>query len=143
MRTDGSRRPTKHHSRPSEWRRAVTRLPEEAPAAGQARHFAASALRAWEVPPDTREDIVLATSELVTNAVEHGHGEVAVVLRQHDDRVVLRVWDEDLHVPVPRPAEQDSVRGNGLVIVDAVSESWGYETGANGKWVWAEFALPR
>ncbi|WP_435062010.1 ATP-binding protein [Amycolatopsis thermoflava] len=142
MRTDGSRRPTKHHSRPSEWRRAVTRLPEEAPAAGQAREFATSALQAWEVPPDTREDIVLAASELVTNAVEHGQGEVTVVLRQNGDRLLLRVWDDDVHVPVPRPAEQDSVRGNGLVIVEAVSESWGYETGSDGKWVWAEFAIP-
>ncbi|AIJ25694.1 ATP-binding protein [Amycolatopsis methanolica] len=143
MRTDGSRRPTKHHSKPSVWRRAVTRLPEEAPAVGQAREFATSALQAWEVPADTREDIVLAASELVTNAVEHGQGEVTVVLRQNGDRLLLRVWDDDVHVPVPRPAEQDSVRGNGLVIVEAVSESWGYETGSDGKWVWAEFAIPR
>jgi anti-sigma regulatory factor (Ser/Thr protein kinase) len=142
VRTDGAQRPTQHHTEPSPWRRAVTRLPEEAPSAGQAREFATSALQAWEIPDDTRDDVVLAASELVTNAVEHGCGEVTVVLRQSEDRLTLRVWDEDAQVPVPRPAEQDPVRGNGLVIVEALSDAWGYETGADGKWVWAEFAVP-
>ncbi|NIH87472.1 ATP-binding protein [Amycolatopsis granulosa] len=141
MRTDGSRRPTTQHSTTPELRRAVTRLPEEATAAGRAREFTTSALQAWEVPPDLRDDIVLAASELVTNAVEHGHGEVTVVLRQNGDRLLLRVWDEDVHVPAPRPVQRSAVRGNGLVIVDAVSESWGYEAAADGKWVWAEFAV--
>ncbi|MDQ0379458.1 ATP-binding protein [Amycolatopsis thermophila] len=141
VRTDGSGRPTKQRSTSSAWRRAVTRLPEEAPAAGQAREFTSSALRAWQVPDDTREDVVLAASELVTNAVEHGHGEVTVVLRQCEDRLTLRVWDDDVQVPVPRARDRDPMRGNGLVIVEAVSDAWGYETGSDGKWVWAEFAV--
>lgn len=123
------------------WRRAVTRLPEELPAAGRVREFAASALCTWNVSAQTREDVVLVASELVTNAVEHGHGEVTVVLRQGEDgRLVLRVWDDDAHIPVQRGPADDSVRGNGLVIVDAVSRAWGYETAGDGKWVWAEFA---
>lgn len=142
MRTNRSRRSTGYADSPSSCRRAVTRLPEEAAAPGRARTFTTSALEAWEVPPDSREDIVLAASELVTNAVEHGHGDVTVVLRRSDDHVLLRVWDDDVRVPAPRPAGHDPVRGNGLVIVDAVSEAWGYETSRDGKWVWAEFAVP-
>ncbi|WP_139190508.1 ATP-binding protein [Actinokineospora iranica] len=122
-------------------RELSTRLPRSTRAAGQAREFAGSALRSWGVPEDLVCDVVLATSELVTNAVEHGAGRITVALSVSADRVLLRVRDETSDAPVRRPSHLLSERSRGLTIVAALSRAWGHQPDPEGKWVWAEFAL--
>ncbi|WP_435155175.1 ATP-binding protein [Amycolatopsis sacchari] len=122
-------------------RRLGTHLPPVARAPGEARAFVADALRSWHVPEDKAGDIVLAASELVTNAFEHGSGGIALRMRFTGDCLLLEVRDSDpgdpvLHRPGPR-----SVRGRGLALIQALSTAWGHRRGGDGKWVWAEFQL--
>ncbi|OLR94696.1 hypothetical protein BJP25_10275 [Actinokineospora bangkokensis] len=129
-------------------RRLATRLPAAESSVAEARDFVAAALASWSVARGPAGDIVLAVSELVTNAVEHGCGEVDVQVTQVGDRVRLRVGDRSAGVPVRRSPSLLSERSRGLVIVEALSTGWGYEGldggpgTEGGKWVWAEFAVP-
>ncbi|HEX3788973.1 MAG TPA: ATP-binding protein [Pseudonocardiaceae bacterium] len=120
----------------------MAQLPADTRSARQAREFVTSALDSWSVPEELVQDIVLAASELVSNAVEHGCGEVAMELGLGNDRITLRVRDESLDAPQRQPSDVRSVRGRGLAIVEALSVDWGYLPAEDGKWVWAEFALP-
>jgi anti-sigma regulatory factor (Ser/Thr protein kinase) len=127
---------------PIENGKASTRSARFAPASrapGQARAFVSEILRSWGVSGALAGDIVLAASELVTNAVEHGRGEVAVELRRHGKRIRLRVGDGAAETPVLRRPEPQARRGRGIALIEAVSMAWGTQPRAGGKWVWAEF----
>ena len=47
----------------------------------EARHFVRARLRAWRVPAVSHDDIILLTSELITNAIIHGRPPVQLRLR--------------------------------------------------------------
>ena len=123
-------------------RRLDTRLSPVPRSAADARTFVTRALRSWALPEQLITDIVLAASELVTNAVEHGRGEVAVELWFDGACLRLRVGDEGGARPVLRPRDPTSPRGRGLAIIDAIASAWGHQAAGGGKWVWAEFPLP-
>ncbi|WAL68992.1 ATP-binding protein [Amycolatopsis cynarae] len=110
-------------------------------AARDARAFVSDALRGWRVPAAAAGDILLAASELVTNAVEHGRGEVSVELEREGSRIRLRVGDHATERPVLRKPDARSPRGRGMALIDALSAAWGHYPRAVGKWVWAEFRL--
>ncbi|SER97546.1 Anti-sigma regulatory factor (Ser/Thr protein kinase) [Actinokineospora terrae] len=120
-------------------RQLATRLPPASTSAGEARDFVSAALRSWSVAEDLVSDVVLATSELVTNAIEHSAGEIRVELSLTGGRVLLRVGDDADTLPVRKAPDLLSERSRGLTIVIALSESWGHEPDGTGKWVWAEF----
>jgi len=69
---------------------AELRLSERNSSAALARQFTRSTLAGWQAGtrPDNIEDIVLVVSELVTNALLHGHG--TPVVRLLDGQVSLR-----------------------------------------------------
>jgi anti-sigma regulatory factor (Ser/Thr protein kinase) len=119
----------------------ATSLPRAAEAAGLARAFTAKTLAAWGMTADVTDDILLACSELVTNAVEHGAGMVSLVLRHDGPLVELRVGDEGGGVPEAHPFGPRSVRSRGLAIVQALSAEWGWSPGEDGKSVWARFQV--
>ena len=85
---------------------------------------------------------VLATSELVTNAVVHAG--TAVDLRVEIDGPRLRVQVNDygggcpVHVRVPFDAD----RGHGLMVVSRVATKWGVDLESDRKWVWFELPCP-
>ena len=59
-------------------------------------------------------------------------------------RVVILVWDASPLPPVPVSTQRDTENGRGLLLVDTLSERWGYLPAANGgKFVWAIVALTR
>lgn len=119
------------------------RLAPTTHAAAKARSFVRYTLGSWTLPDNLVADVVLAASELVTNAVEHGTGAIVVELRLDGDRMRLRVADEDASPPVLRPMDARSARGRGLALVHATASAWGHDLTAAGKWVWAEFELSR
>jgi anti-sigma regulatory factor (Ser/Thr protein kinase) len=89
--------------------------------------------------PELRENTKLVVSELVTNAVRHGRGRVALSLALVDGaRPIGEVADEGEPFEAPRtgPGEGD-IGGWGLCIVAALAERWGVSGGAR---VW--FAMP-
>ena len=95
-----------------------------------------------DVPSSFMSDALLATSELVSNALEHGHGALEVLARFSLERGLLRVEVSDSSCDGPRPREQlpSSLGGRGLHVVAAVSSDWGWMPNDHGKTVWFELA---
>ena len=59
-----------------------------------------------------------------------------------DGRFALRVYDTGRMLPELRAPSPAEARSRGLVLVQALSEDWGFERCPGGKFVWAVFRLP-
>jgi anti-sigma regulatory factor (Ser/Thr protein kinase) len=86
-------------------------------------------------------DIELVTSELVTNAVEHGGGPQRMEVVPGRTELTVRVYDRGPSRPVRRIAASGSTHSRGLPLVDALSGSWGCTEVDGVKFVWATFPL--
>jgi anti-sigma regulatory factor (Ser/Thr protein kinase) len=69
----------------------------------------------------------LLTSELITNALRHGTGEITIRVTRSAHEVRIAVADGSKHDPLARTAGHDDEGGRGLAIVDALASSWGVE----------------
>ncbi len=107
------------------------------PAVARARSFVAEQLRAWRVPDETVDELVLITSELVTNAFLHGRPPVDLRLRRSGTEVVLEVQDRAALRPRRRLADDDDEHGRGMLIVSTLADAWGTRSIGTGKSVWA------
>ncbi|MER6101667.1 SpoIIE family protein phosphatase [Streptomyces sp. NPDC001832] len=116
------------------------RLPREPRSVGRARELARGQLLAWDLEElvDTTE---LLVSELVTNALRYGEGEIRLRLLR-DRTLVCEVWDAGLVQPRRRRARDTDEGGRGLQLVGMLSEAWGARRTPRGKTVWFELALP-
>ena len=103
----------------------------------QARALVCELLSAHEVD-DHVNDVVLVTSELVTNAVVHGRPPFLLAATTGPDRTRVEVRDHSPVAPAARAAEDDEEHGRGLLIVADVTSRWGVASIADGKVVWAE-----
>ncbi|MGW5050076.1 ATP-binding protein [Actinokineospora sp. NPDC004072] len=126
-------------------RTALIRLRRRPESAASARYFTAAVLDSWRVVDDLVQDVLLAVSELVTNAVEHGVGEVVLELVNLSGRCLrVQVSDQGLGAnPALVPLSPSTPRSRGLAIVAAVSTRWGHRGNDSGLCVWAEFPLVR
>ena len=114
---------------------ASVRLPPESASAGVARRLVKTVLGEI-VRPAALDDVVLLTSELVTNAVVHAGTPVDVLVRDLHGRVQIEVFDAGPQVPVVVDEVLACNSGRGLRIVAALSEAWGAHPGRGGKTVW-------
>ncbi|MFF4487864.1 SpoIIE family protein phosphatase [Streptomyces sp. NPDC001544] len=118
---------------------AVWRLPD---AVMHARRFTARTLRRWEVG-EIADAVLLVVSELVTNALVHTQGPVHVDLMLRGDRVRVCVSDSSPRAPAkPVIVDWESTGGRGLMLVEAMSDSFGSMPVASGKQVWSEIVVP-
>ncbi len=115
-------------------------LKSAATEAGAARAFIRSLATPWQLPAPVLDDLELAASELVTNAVIHACGEVHVAVHRLPDGVRLEVEDAGETTPVLRVADHEQTSGRGLAIVAALARAWGVQEEPGGKRVWALFA---
>ncbi|WP_067796024.1 ATP-binding protein [Actinomadura formosensis] len=141
--------PAPHTGTPRTARRV---LPAEITAPRSAREFTQATLDEWGFTGDAG-DVVVAVSELVTNALRHGlEGlpqplplcPIQLVLVGHPRRLVVSVTDPSRRTPEPLPSDPDrfAESGRGLVVVGAVSDAWGWaRLATGGKAVWAAFDL--
>ncbi|MGY0018425.1 SpoIIE family protein phosphatase [Streptomyces sp. cg35] len=115
-------------------------LPREPKSVGRAREFTRAQLTAWELEPlvDTTE---LLVSELVTNALRYGEGDIRLRLLL-DRTLVCEVWDAGLVQPRRRRARDTDEGGRGLQLVGLLSAAWGSRRTPRGKTVWFELPLP-
>ncbi|MEU5886359.1 SpoIIE family protein phosphatase [Streptomyces sp. NPDC047461] len=115
-------------------------LPREPRSVGRAREYARTRLLAWDLEPlvDTTE---LLVSELVTNALRYGEGEIRLRLLL-DRTLVCEVWDSGLVQPRRRRARDTDEGGRGLQLVGLLSAAWGSRRTPRGKTVWFELPLP-
>jgi signal transduction histidine kinase/serine phosphatase RsbU (regulator of sigma subunit)/anti-sigma regulatory factor (Ser/Thr protein kinase) len=117
----------------------LMRLPlsENLSAVAAARRAVAAQLRVWELPGRVVADLVLVTSELVTNSLRHARGPYELRLRRTPHEVVVEVGDSTAQRPRRRRVDGDAESGRGLTIVEAVADRWGSRSTAEGKVVWA------
>lgn len=110
----------------------------------RSRHFVADALDQAGVT--ATDAVLLVASELITNAVRHGSGDVELRVLVDPDCVRLEVLD-DGHASVVAPPENpapSALGGRGLLLVEGVSDRWGSEFDAEGRTlVWAELSVAR
>ena len=109
----------------------------------QARRFVSECL-GDAADAEASEVAVLLTSELVSNAIQHGgpHSPSASVRLSVQDLVGRRrveVEDAGQDLPVLGDGDPTAVGGRGLLLVERLADRWGYErlNGAN-KVVWFE-----
>jgi anti-sigma regulatory factor (Ser/Thr protein kinase) len=111
----------------------------------EARVFAAKAL--GDLHP-ALDNVVLLTSELVTNAITHSGsrrrgGAVHVVIAESEGGVRVEVSDQgsELSAPVVR-SEVFASDGHGLFLVQSLADQWGYVRDDNSTTVWFWVAAP-
>ncbi|MEU5257291.1 ATP-binding protein [Amycolatopsis sp. NPDC021455] len=117
-------------------------LPADVTAPALARHEVRAAMLKFGVRENRLDDVLLATSELVTNAFEHGERPQRLELEYDGGRLTLRVHDTGRMLPELRAPSPAEARSRGLVLVQALSLDWGFERCPGGKYVWAVFQLP-
>ncbi|MFD8595340.1 ATP-binding protein [Kitasatospora sp. NPDC059646] len=120
-------------------------------AVARSREFTRLALLAWGWLPardaDGRaaaEDVLLMTSELVTNACQHATGPYALELTRCGPLLRVAVRDRDDRRPVLRaPHAPAQPGGHGLRVVDRLAAAWGCDPAPDGgKRVWLEALRP-
>ncbi len=113
-------------------------LPPTAGAPSEARRELKTPCRT--LPAQVREDTLLLTTELVTNAVRYGSDEVTVRVWPGPDRVRVEVSDAAPGQPRTGEPGFEEESGRGLQIVDSLASRWGTMAGpaSPGKTVWFE-----
>jgi anti-sigma regulatory factor (Ser/Thr protein kinase) len=122
-------------------------LPDTVPTA---RARTRAVLREWEATPSgLAQDILLAVTELITNAVVASRGlpqatPVRLWVCCDRARLLVQAGDESPAPPVRIPPSDDALSGRGLMVVEGLCSSWGWfpATGHGlAKIVWADFRL--
>ncbi len=80
----------------------------------------------------------LLTSELFTNALDHGEGVITLEVTRTPGELRVDVADHSASRPLMRTVSMNDVRGRGLMILEALAQSWGVESmpDGHGKTVW-------
>ncbi len=117
----------------------VTPLEPDTAAIRRARKTVSDQLWAWGLSSIV-DDAELITSELVTNAIEHGGGVVELRLAALPHKVRISVIDASPATPKVTTDRGLQVGGRGLAMVEKLATDWGHEAGPDGKEVWAELA---
>ena len=106
------------------------------------RALVRAVLEAWNCT-DPDETGALVSSEIVTNAVRHGTGVLAVHLDLSlvEGTARFAVEDPNPSLPVAREEDLSALDGRGLFLVEALANRWGSVATDRGKVVWCEFPV--
>ncbi|GAA4837995.1 ATP-binding protein [Kitasatospora terrestris] len=97
----------------------------------------------WDrTAPDVADAVVLAVSELLTNAHVHARSDAELVLVWDGRCLLLSVHDHSPLLPRPRPSGPEETGGRGLALVQAVADHWHTYPAPDGKTVTACFHPP-
>ncbi|WP_371792285.1 ATP-binding protein [Streptomyces sp. NBC_01471] len=91
-------------------------------------------MRHWAVPEVLAENVVLCVSELVTNAIQHGHGDIGLRVRYTADELRVDVTDGNHAPALLRAAGDDDVSGRGLLLVAMLAMDWGVDNDGTTTW---------
>jgi serine/threonine-protein kinase RsbW len=84
------------------------------------------------------DTVALLVSEIATNALVHGDGQVRVALHTDGSVVRVEISDESVKQPTLQRSAPLAEGGRGLALVEALSTSWGTDLHETGKTVWFE-----
>jgi anti-sigma regulatory factor (Ser/Thr protein kinase) len=142
MTTMAPPRPAERHGSRVRCRgRCRVRLATGPAAAAEARRRVRDAIASWRVPVD--EDVaLLLTSELVTNAVRHEAGQaVMLVISCAGGQLRIDVHDTSRSLPAVADVPADAETGRGLLLVETLSDEWGFYCTPAGKAVYFMLAF--
>ncbi|HLV73382.1 ATP-binding protein [Actinomadura hallensis] len=106
-----------------------------------ARDTVRAALEGWD-REDVDGDLELIASELVTNAIRHANSVRLVVYLPDEKTAMVEVWDDNPQGPTAPVPDLHAEGGRGLMLVGALSCSWGWRATADGKVTWARTEAP-
>jgi len=104
-----------------------------------------AALLADRISPDDLLDVTVLVSEVVTNAVRHGHRGARDTIVMHvaiaADVLRIEVCDQGRgFAPPAHPSRRADGGGNGLILLQRLTSAWGVATDT-GTCVWFECPL--
>jgi anti-sigma regulatory factor (Ser/Thr protein kinase) len=119
----------------AEGRSSLTvRLPRDPAAAAAARRVVRTRFGQF-LTGDTLDDVLLVISELVSNAVLHGTGDIELRVTYDGRRISGDVADQGAGFARPTHRRAPGqIGGNGLHIVDRVASCWGIHDHAAHVW---------
>ncbi len=126
--------------RPSVLTRQVEHLSS---AIGPARRWVDDVLESCDVSASVRRIAMLLTSEVLTNAVQHGAAPVEAELEVGHRVLRVAVRDGSPALPRLRSPRPDETGGRGVQFLERCASRWGVDAvdGAPGKTVWFELDL--
>lgn len=112
-------------------------LTAEPTAASRARWFAREVVQEWGYK-GCEDEVALAVTELVANAVVHARSATSLTLLDTGSGVQIRVRDDEPTPPSVRTFSIDDTNGRGMFLVESLSDHWGIEPAPPGKVVWLD-----
>ncbi|MGC0328034.1 serine/threonine-protein kinase RsbW [Streptomyces sp. SAI-170] len=103
----------------------------------RARRDITAVLRLWDVREVLIHDVVLTVSELVTNAVQHGMGDVRLRASNAKGQLLIEVTDDSRAPATLRAVGHADTSGRGLLLVSALAQDWGISE--DGRTTWCSF----
>ncbi len=87
---------------------------------------------------DTAATAQLLATELFTNALHHGSGDITMMVTRTPGELRVDVADNGAEQPRVKTVTLNDVRGRGMMILEALAVRWGVDThdGGRGKTVW-------
>ena len=125
---------------------ADAQMPHRVDSVPAARAFLSKLLSGWELSDQVIDEASVLTTELMSNAVEHGSGVVDLEIAVHDGLLRVGVHDSAVEVPEERDGTTDSLeRGRGIWLVQSIARDWGSDSSGKepGKTVWFELTTLR
>ena len=121
--------------------RCRVRLATGPAAAAEARRRVRDAIASWRVPVD-EDAALLLTSELMTNAVRHEAGQaVMLVITCAGGQLRIDVHDTSRSLPAVADVPAGAETGRGLLLVETLSDEWGFYRTPAGKAVYFMLAF--
>ncbi|MFI0776276.1 ATP-binding protein [Streptomyces sp. NPDC021212] len=114
-------------------------FPPEVRRVPQMRRITTARLRHWGLAMLV-DSATLIVSELVTNAIQHGRGSVALKVIYEVHALRIEVTDDNSAPALMRKADETDEHGRGLRLVAMISEGWGVSR--DGRTTWATIAVP-
>lgn len=111
----------------------------------KSRHEFARWLRPFALAKPRKDEILLAVTEAVTNAIEHGSGcdggkFVSIQASLYRQSITATVSDSGNWIdPAARPAGVHTHRGRGLILIDAFANDVDIVRGADGTRITMQF----
>ncbi|MER7622941.1 ATP-binding protein [Streptomyces sp. NPDC126503] len=97
----------------------------------------------WQhTSPDLVDAVVLAVSEMVTNAHVHAHSNAQLILTWDEKCLHVTVHDASTQLPEQRKASEGALGGRGMLLIDALADEWEARRCPRGKDVTACFQPP-
>jgi anti-sigma regulatory factor (Ser/Thr protein kinase) len=120
---------------------ADAQMPHRVDSVPAARAFLTQLLHGWDVADQVIDDASLRTTELMSNAVEHGSGVVDLEIAVQDGLLRVGVHDGSVELPVKGEVINASLEGGrGIWLVHSIARDWGSDSSGEeaGKTVWFE-----